>query len=51
MKTTDFSREILRLRPTLKFFTQRFTRDYDESQDLIQDTMLKAWMYRDKFRE
>ncbi|HEY9488798.1 MAG TPA: RNA polymerase sigma factor [Chryseosolibacter sp.] len=51
MKATDFNREILSLRPTLKFFTQRFTRDHEESQDLIQDTMLKAWMYRDKFRE
>jgi len=47
----DLTREIVMLRPTLRFFTQRFTSDYDESQDLIQDTLLKALMHRDKYRE
>jgi RNA polymerase sigma factor (sigma-70 family) len=51
MKTAELTREIISLRPTLKLFTQRFTRDREESQDLIQDTMLKALLYKDKFRE
>jgi RNA polymerase sigma factor (sigma-70 family) len=50
MKAADFSQEIISLRPILKSFTLRFTRDREESLDLVQDTMLKALMYRDKFR-
>jgi RNA polymerase sigma factor (sigma-70 family) len=45
----DLTQEILQLRPVLKTFTLRFTRDHDESLDLIQDTMLKALMYKHKF--
>ena len=51
MKAADFTREILSLEPTLKKFTYRFTRNREESQDLIQDTMLKALLYRDSFRK
>jgi RNA polymerase sigma factor (sigma-70 family) len=51
MEATDITFQIVTLRPTLKFFTRRFTRDQQESQDLVQDTMLKALMYKDKFRE
>lgn len=51
MKAVDFTREILSLRPTLTLFTRRFTRDREQSQDLVQETVLKALMYRDKFRE
>jgi RNA polymerase sigma-70 factor (ECF subfamily) len=32
-------------------FTRRFTTDREESHDLVQDTMLKALLYRDKFRD
>lgn len=49
MKTADLTQEIINLRPTLRLFTHRFTRNREESQDLIQDTMLKALMYKDKF--
>ena len=41
--------EIAELRTTLQSFTSRFTRDREESRDLVQDTMLKALMYKDKF--
>jgi len=51
MTIVEFSTQISSLRPTLRTFTRRFTNDREESQDLVQDTLLKALMYRDKFRE
>lgn len=43
--------EISALRGTLKKLSWRFTRNPDESSDLVQDTILKAFMYKEKFRE
>ncbi len=51
MKTTEFSLQIEELRPMLRSFTHRFTSSREESQDLVQDTILKALTYRTKFRE
>ncbi len=50
MTDTDFSREIARLQPTLKTFTHRFTFDREASNDLVQDTLLRALQYRDRYR-
>jgi len=51
MTQAEFATEISKLRPTLKSFTHRFTYNREESQDLIQDTLLRALTYRDKFRK
>ncbi len=51
MKTMDFNAQVASLRPTLRTFSRRFTNDSEDSQDLVQDTMLKALTYKDKFRE
>ncbi|MBN8578531.1 MAG: RNA polymerase sigma factor [Cyclobacteriaceae bacterium] len=51
MTAIEFSKQLALLRPTLRTFTRRFTTDRDESLDLVQDTILKALTYRDKFRE
>jgi len=51
MLTIEFSRQISSLHSVLRAFTRRFTSDRDESLDLVQDTMLKALTYKDKFRE
>ena len=51
MNTAQFTREITSLQPTLRQFTYRFTQDREESRDLVQDTVLKALLYKDKFRE
>jgi len=51
MTATDFDLQLATLRPSLRMFTRRFTNDRDESLDLVQDTILKALTYRDKFRE
>jgi RNA polymerase sigma factor (sigma-70 family) len=51
MSATELSYQIASLRPMLKTFTRRFTSNREESQDLVQDTILKALTYCDKFRE
>lgn len=51
MTATEFSDQLAGLRPALRLFTRRFTHNREESQDLVQDTLLKALTYRDKFRE
>jgi RNA polymerase sigma factor (sigma-70 family) len=51
MTALEFTYQVASLRSTLYTFTRRFTSDRDESLDLVQDTMLKALTYKDKFRE
>ena len=51
MTELEFDSHISELRPMLRAFTYRFTSNREESQDLVQDTILKALTYRDKFRE
>lgn len=51
MTTFEFDTQVSSLRPMLRTFTRRFTNDREESQDLVQDTILKALTYRDKFRD
>jgi RNA polymerase sigma factor (sigma-70 family) len=50
MTAIEFTSQVASLRSTLQTFTRRFTHDREESHDLVQDTMLKALLYRDKFR-
>ena len=51
MTAIEFTHQLAGMRSTLQSFTRRFTHDRDESLDLVQDTILKALTYRDKFRE
>ena len=51
MTAIEFTHQVASLRSTLYTFTRRFTTDRDECLDLVQDTMLKALTYKDKFRE
>jgi RNA polymerase sigma-70 factor (ECF subfamily) len=43
--------QIIGFRQTLLTLTRRFSNNTEERQDLVQDTLLKALMYGDKFRE
>ena len=43
--------EIAALQTPLKRLSKRFTMDAEESADLVQETMLRALTFRDKFRE
>src|SRR3954469_22595894 len=51
MTAVELTHEITSLRSTLKTFTKRFTNDREESSDLVQDTILKALIYKDKFTQ
>ncbi len=51
IEAQDISLQIAALRGTLKTFTRRFTADGEESSDLVHDTILKALLYKDKFKE
>jgi RNA polymerase sigma-70 factor (ECF subfamily) len=51
MTATEFDLKLAQMRPELRVFTRRFTKDREESLDLVQDTILKALTYRSKFRE
>jgi RNA polymerase sigma-70 factor (ECF subfamily) len=51
MTATEFEDEIIQLRGLLQTFTRRFTQNREESDDLVQDTMLKALTFRNKFRD
>ena len=51
MTQVEFKQHVASLRPILRGFTSRFTSDREESQDLVQDTILKALTYADKFRQ
>lgn len=51
MPIIELNHQISRLHPILYTFTRRFTSDHDESLDLVQETILKALTYKDKFRE
>ncbi|GAB4332042.1 MAG: RNA polymerase sigma factor [Flammeovirgaceae bacterium] len=51
MTAIEFSFHINELTNTLKPFAIRLTRDYDEANDLLQETMLKAYTNREKFED
>lgn len=51
MSTIEFTQQLTQLNPVLRAFTKKFTSDRDESLDLVQDTLVKALIYKNKFRE
>lgn len=51
MVNDNFEQELASLRPTLLAFTRKFTRNREESLDLLQDTLLKALSRKNKFKE
>ena len=50
MTALEFQHSIVQHTPALETFTRRFTNNYEEGQDLVQETILKALTYRDKFK-
>ncbi|WP_297336720.1 RNA polymerase sigma factor [Algoriphagus sp.] len=51
MTTLEFSYSLHKLSSSLKPFALKLTRDMDDANDLLQDTMVKAFTNRDKFTE
>ena len=51
MTTLEFSYSLQKLSSSLKPFAMKLTRDVDDANDLLQDTMVKAFTNKDKFTE
>ena len=50
MTALEFQHSIVQHMPSLENFTRKFTNNHEESQDLVQETVLKALTYREKFK-
>lgn len=51
MKTTTFKTEVTEYYKPLKGYALKLTRDTDDADDLVQETMLKAFKNDEKFQE
>jgi len=51
MTKIEFNTLVLRQATSLRSYALHFTRDADDANDLVQDTMLKAITYYNKFKE
>ncbi len=51
MTQIEFNERISTLKETLKIVARKFTKDPDEVQDLVQDTILKALTYRHQYKQ
>jgi RNA polymerase sigma-70 factor (ECF subfamily) len=47
MTTLEFSYSLQKLSSSLKPFAMKLTRDVDDANDLLQDTMVKAFTNKD----
>lgn len=50
MSTNDFNCQLYSYKDSLQSFAFSFTRDNDDANDLVQDTMLKAINYAEHFK-
>jgi RNA polymerase sigma-70 factor, ECF subfamily len=46
---TDWRDQVVALIPALRAFAWSISRNGSEADDLVQDTLIKAWSHRDKF--
>ena len=51
MTKIEFNTLVMRQTSSLKMYALHFTRDADDANDLVQDTILKAITYYNKFKE
>lgn len=51
MSTIDFQEQLVGLRRPLYYFALSLTHDRDNAHDLMQESMLRALTYSDKFRD
>lgn len=51
MNIISFDNQICNLRPSLNQFAYKFTQNFDDADDLVQDTMLKAIRYAKLYKE
>lgn len=51
MLVTDFNYQVIEQSKNLKYFALKLTANDDDAKDLLQDTLVKAIIYKDKFVE
>ena len=51
MSTLEFQQQLLGIRQQLYYFALSLTKDRDNALDLLQESMMRALTYRDKFRD
>lgn len=51
MSTLEFNEQLLSLRQQLYYFALGLTKDRDNALDLVQESILRAITFRDKFRD
>ncbi|WP_276091485.1 RNA polymerase sigma factor [Pedobacter sp. JY14-1] len=51
MNTIDFNQQLSSNQSALETFAYKFTQDYEDANDLVQDTLLKAMRYSEQFKE
>ena len=50
MPNSPFKDEVVRLIPQLRAYATALTRSRSEADDLVQDTLVRAWSYRSAFQ-
>ncbi len=51
MTLVEFNYQVIKLQDSLKAFAQSLTMNSEDAKDLMQETILKALRYRDKFQD
>lgn len=51
MSEKSFNNQLIDLSTSLEYFALSLTRNSDDAKDLLQETMVKAITYKDKFQE
>ncbi len=51
MSSLEFQQRLIGLRQQLYYFALSLTRDRDNASDLLQESLMRALAYRDKFRD
>lgn len=51
MSALEFQQQLLGLRQQLYYFALSLTKDRDDALDLLQESLIRALTYRDKFRD
>jgi RNA polymerase sigma-70 factor (ECF subfamily) len=49
MTALEFNNKLIEMQSYLEYFARKLTNNYEDAQDLVQETMLKALTFREKF--
>lgn len=51
MASIDFNQQVINLKQPLEYFALHLTMNEEDAKDLLQDTIVKALIYKEKFQE